>query len=756
MRRQIALASAASAAVLFMPLAATAGGPATSLAAEPINAVILADESGSLTASGVASERDAANALVTSDLSPDSRFTIIGFGSDNGQPGQNAVTDYCAFIQVSSAKARDALARCADRIHARTEAEGNDTDQATAIQHAVDELKSQPKAGASVIFILTDGVLDVHRSPAFGSTASRRTAEALRRLNQQFLPAAKAAGIQIWPLGFGPSVSSSSLQNFAAGGAGANALCLGTSGAAPHAIVVSSNGDVIHSLELALGRARCGDIGPTSSAQLPNGGSKTLTINIPLIATDGSLIVTKGQPSFNVSFTDPEGDTVPPSGTFKGQQFFLSGQNSRVESLRIVNPLPGNWKVAVSDPQHVSQNQTISAFATWQGTLQASLILDPALPKPGDKVNMELRVLSREGVVSEKILRSAQASATGSVTTAAGTVPVKLADDGKGVFRGAFILPSNAKGDVTVKARVSGAGLAADQRIVSFAVQMNNFVSATVNMKSPSSVVPGGTISGTVSVINQGPQRTGTVRLTGLNGKTLLTINKPTGAQPVPNGSSSIPFTLKVPSDSPEGALDGQVQFVSGGQVIGQSYIATNVEKPKGFLEKNSWLIPLVIVIVLLALLAVLARLLLVRNRRQQESDVSSLIAYVKKGDKSQHVSDIPWDHIESKLDKSEFAFSIVPKDDDVKLEPANHGGQQVVVRRSGQTLTVKIDDEEHTVSVGEQIDLGAGVALSFEPAKQWSDPDDPGDPSRAQGPAIPGIGDAADDPPTSGSKYGN
>jgi hypothetical protein len=741
------------ASVTAIAVAGASAGNTTpsSLAAEPITAVILADESGSLTAAGVASERDAANAIVTSDLSPNSRFMIVGFGSDNGQSGQNPVQDYCRFISVIDRKARDALGRCAQLIHARKVAEGNDTDQATALQHAIDLLKPT-HAAAPVIFLLTDGVLDVHQSPAFGATPERRNAEALRRIVQQFLPDARAAGIQIWPLGFGPSVSRPALERFAQGGAGANRLCSGVRAAKPHAIIVGSTGDVIHSFVLALGRARCGDVGASVSGQITTGGSRTLRVEIPPIATDGAIAVTKSAPALQVSYTDPKGRVVPEKGTFDGQQFEISGKDGRVEALRIGSPLPGVWRVKISDPRHVGNNGLVSAFAVWQGTLQASLIMNPALPHPDSTVQVELRVLSRDGIVSEQALKSANATAAGSVTDSGGTRPIRFRDDGKGVFRGSFVVPSNEKGQVVVKARVSGAGLAADERVLSFNIQTANFISASFDLSTPAVIHPGSTLKGTVNVVNQGPQRTASLRIAGLSRTALLTLTAPTTAQTLPTGQSQIAVTLFVPKQSRQGQLDGLLQLVGDGQVLGQTYVTTKVEKPKGFLDRNSWLIPLLIALIILAVLGGVLAWLRQRRRRQGDTEVRDLTATLKDR-RGKTLSEIDVDQ-GGQQSPDEFSFTIVGGETPRLDAPGGSVGDPVTVRRDGDLLNISIDGTQTEGRIGEPIDLGEGLKLTVS-RRTWTAPTE----SSSQEPVlVTGIGPPTDDAPASGStaRYGN
>lgn len=182
--RVTAVALALGLVLAFSPCAF---GSTKKVGVAPIRAVIIADESGSLDQQAVANERNAAALLALSDLSPRSQFAVDGFGSSNG-PGQTAVVTYCGFITVSGHTARERLADCAQKIHARTLKEGNDTDHAAALRAAVSQLKHTPPTQTPVIFLMTDGVLDVSHSPQYGKRASQRDAEARRPSGRRSFP----------------------------------------------------------------------------------------------------------------------------------------------------------------------------------------------------------------------------------------------------------------------------------------------------------------------------------------------------------------------------------------------------------------------------------------------------------------------------------------------------------------------------------------------------------------------------------------
>src|SRR4051812_43998288 len=82
---------------------------------KPVRAVILVDESGSLTEQDVVRERAAAQLIALSELSPLSQVAVVGFGSSNGR-GQAAVDIVCPLTGVETAQDRESLGKCVDKL----------------------------------------------------------------------------------------------------------------------------------------------------------------------------------------------------------------------------------------------------------------------------------------------------------------------------------------------------------------------------------------------------------------------------------------------------------------------------------------------------------------------------------------------------------------------------------------------------------------------------------------------------------------
>ncbi|MET0602383.1 MAG: vWA domain-containing protein [Baekduia sp.] len=671
---------------------------------EPITAVVLVDESGSLSEQDIADERDAAAALVSSDLSTRSKFLVAGFGSANGA-GQNAVTPYCDFITTANRAARVRLVSCANQVRVRKASDGNDTDHAKAIQFAQEALDGDADGdaeGSPVIFLMTDGVLDVRNSPSYGRVSGRRDAEAQRLLREELLPAARKSGTQIWPLGFGAGVSKPSLDAFAAGGAGISARCPGSAASRPHATIVSDTAEVIHSLVAVLGAARCGQVGPAQRKVLGRGGTSELTVEIPPIATDGAITVVKSNPTFRVEFFSPNGDAAPDSGGVDGQTFARSGVAGRVETLQITDPLPGRWRVKVTDPRRRAVRSPVSAFVLWEGSLQASVLVSPLLPVPGRPIDVEVRVLSRGNeVLSGDELKGVRASAvlTGSFSD---RLSIHLDREGS-VFRGKTKIPTGASGAIRVLARVSGQGVSSDARPFDATIQIRDFLSASFDFKSPEEVHPGDVLRGTVTTDNAGPPRRGRLTLGEHSKNALLAIDGPVGE--IPTGTKQFPFTVEVSRATPRGSLYGTIYLTSNGRDrIAVTALDTEVVAVPGFWSKHWKLISLLALVLALAATALVVRVRLARRRRAEATDTRELTASLWRS--GQQLSSLDSDG--GPLPRPRFVMLLDAEEEHPHLRHPDSTagrGDRIVVERNGSMLHV-------TTAASDPIEVDLGVSI--------------------------------------------
>lgn len=193
-----------------------------------LDLVILVDESASLKQTGVQKEISAITSLVTRrELSSETpvRVSIIGFGS-----GPSAADVKCGLTEVTTI-AINQLVSCAAEVRLRTKRASRDTDFAAAFRAANIEFERAPETpNKRAVILMTDGIYDpVGRRKTDGLSAAQ-----VATLNSA-LAEMSAAGIQVWPLGFG-NVNEQELANLAV--AGAEADCpAGT--ATPYATVAS-------------------------------------------------------------------------------------------------------------------------------------------------------------------------------------------------------------------------------------------------------------------------------------------------------------------------------------------------------------------------------------------------------------------------------------------------------------------------------------------------------------------------------------
>lgn len=718
-----------------LPGAAAPGDQSGSLDVTPARIAVVVDESGSLGQAGVQAERGAAALLAEAELAPGSQMAIIGFGSSNSQ-GQNAVDQYCPLTTLSTPSARQLVANCAQQIHERSVNEGNDTDHVAALRTAINQLNVGPSASLKLIFLLTDGVLDVSNSPQYGANASERNQEANRQLAQDVLPTAKQSGIEIWPLGFG-SADQAALTNFAEGGAGPAAQCAAQPTATPTATVVSSPADVSLAFLRALASARCATVGAVGSARLPNSGKTVdLSVSIPAIATDGSLTVIKGDPTVQVVFLDPEGHDVPTSGSFDASDFSLSGQNSPVEALHIRDPRPGAWKVRLTATD-TSAGALVSATAIWEGVVRSSIVLTPTVPRPGGGVTVAVRLLSRRGVVVDPAaLAGLHFSATAS---GAGFQPVTvlLRDDGLapgdktegGVYKGSFILPSTAAGNGQVVAVVSGVGVASDTRPIYFHIPTGAILDAQLTLPSSVSLHPGGTITGLLQVTNDGSPLTGSLALTDLSAGTLATVT-PSSVQ-LATGRSQISFRISFSRQSGTGRFTGVVQVADAkGTPLTMAFFQATIKATPPWLSSHLGL--LLLVLVLLAVVAVLLRS--VSQRRARQLAAKGLRAVV-----TMNGEDLG--SLDAKATGRDFVILMHRGDDDSwELRRGNlTDPEAIIIRRTdhGQLAVTSRGTGAVSVTPGEPIEINDG-GLSLTVTDQRKRRLTPATPGKSAAPSPP------------------
>ncbi|MCX4984109.1 vWA domain-containing protein [Streptomyces sp. NBC_00572] len=543
---------------------------------DPIDFAVVVDQSASLADKDLARETEAAALLVQGEISERSRAAVIGFGSSEKR-GQSPVREVCP-LTVADAAGRERLSDCVQELGRRDEARmGPGTDFPAAVRQAVTRLTgagpgpgkgtgtggTKEPAAPKVVFLLTDGKLDVADSPEYGTDRESRQSNGALRLTEE-LARARAAGVQIWPLGFGSEIDRAALTAMAQGGY--RGACSEIPGSDPRMRVVDTSAEIDKALQETFAAARCARIAHGTVGKPP----ADLTVTIPPIATDGSLTVAKHDPKVQVTYFDPAGRKVPLRGEFDGSTFEVSGQNGPVEALRVKNPLPGAWRVHIEAPEG-HRDREVAVRAIWQGRLQSAVVLDPASPRAGEQVKVEVQMQTRRGVVITDPRQLAGLSVAADLS-GDGFRPVsfKLTDDGKAPdakagdvrFTGTLTIPASATGYLEIVTRMEAPGITSDRRPLRTRLAENApLVTAAVTVDG-ATVHPGATVRGTLDVTNNdSAPRTLRLALANQTPGAELAVSPATVTAP-PNSSTRIPFTVTLGKDTPFGALAGQVTVV--------------------------------------------------------------------------------------------------------------------------------------------------------------------------------------------------
>ncbi len=669
-RRAPWLLGAGAAVLLALPAVARAdaqaargSAAAAAGAAQAVDVVILADESGSMQQfpNEIQGEQQAATQIVQEEWSAQSQVAIYGFGSaPPGAPAQAAIDQYCGPMQLTDA-GRARLAQCAAEIKPRTQAEGYNTDFAAALVQAKTVLGAAPPGSLPLVFILTDGQLDVGPdsayapkglSPAQSDAAGNAKAQAdITNPATGILGQLRGIGAEIWPVGFG-SADKGELSLFARGGA-QNGCPVG-SGSIPSAAIVPPGGTGIQETEAiqstvlgAFANARCAVLDQVSWFPLPAGGSVTRTVTISELATFGSLIVDKGDPRVVVSYTDPAGHKVSdntgngqPSGSFPdGTSYALGGGGqSPLESLRLTNPDPGTWTVTFTDPPGVPK-QTVGLAVLWQGEVQLEFV-GQQVGDPGHRYLLAVQPTVRS--------RHVPASALGALTTSfavtwpggtAVTVPARL-DRASGDFTAQPLIPAGAgRGSARVTVTAASPGVQG-QAAASFPVRPGGGLTVTLDLPRGTRVAPGASVTANATIDTNGAPATSIVfSLGGLSDGVDATITRPSGAIQVSSGRQVIPVTISFGKPSRLGPALGTIRWAPAGQGtpapsdwLAFDSLDVNIEyPPTPIYEQPGWLAGFVVVLLAAGLLF-LRRLGTGRERRRYLRPASTGPRYDQPG----------------------------------------------------------------------------------------------------------------------------
>ncbi|WP_244258072.1 VWA domain-containing protein [Streptomyces sp. Tu 2975] len=726
-------------ALLILPAAAPgqAAGSSGRAAApasdgpDPIDFAVVVDQSESLSEEDLAREVEAASLITQGEISGRSRAAVIGFGSSE-KPGQSPVSEVCALTTADTA-GRQRLSDCVQQLaHRDDHKTGPGTDFPAAVRQAVDRLAEKgDKEIPKVVFLLTDGRLDVSDSPEYGADQASRQANGAKRLTEE-LARARRESVQIWPLGFGDSIDRAALTRMAEGGFRGG--CADLPDAAPKMRVVDSSAQIDKALQETFAAARCARVAHGTVGKPP----ADLSVTIPPIATDGSLTVSKHDPKVTVTYYDPKGRRVPTQGEFDGSAFETSGQDGPVEALRVKNPLPGKWRVHIEAPEG-HRDREVAVRAIWQGRLRSAVTLSPASPRPGEEAVVEVRMQTRRGVVitDPEQLKGIRVSAR---MTGAGFDPVvvPLADGGRkpderaedARYAGRFTVPATASGELRLTTEMTAPGITSDRRPLHARISQGTPVLTAGLSVDRGDVHPRQTVSGTLDVTNNdsGPH---TLRLSLADqppGSALRITPATVNAAP---GGSSTPFTVTLGPGVPLGELSGRITVTDlgdGGRVVDNVFLGVRVTAEPTLWDRWWWAFT-GSALLLCALAAVVAVRLRAGARRRDLSGVRLELRV--EGQRP--------DTLTIRAGQStggEFLFGVGRAGDGAPALRRGGGSQAYRLRRTaaGQLLLKPPGGPERAIGQGQPAGLADGFELVVGDARTASRPGRPGRDGQARG----------------------
>lgn len=683
---------------------------------KPAQIVILVDESGSISPKDLVREKEAAGLIAQAEFSPRSRVAVVGFGSDEG--GVGPVDAACPPIVVAGEAQRQQLSNCVNDLKKREKGRGDATDHAAALEQALSYFTASAD-GPKIVFLLTDGMLDVGGTDRYGKgkTVAQRT-DAAQELLTSLLERATAEQVQVWPLGFG-AVDNTALDRFAKsafqGACGPNAR-------RPEATVVTTSADVDRAIFEAFSAARCA--GPSKIIPHIVGPGETIEVpvDIPSIATDGSIIVVKHDARIGIEFVDPNSRPVPKSGSQDGSTFQASGQNGAVEALRIVDPLPGTWTVRISSPPEVPL-QEVSTAVTWQGAVQARLTPSSSSLSAGQLLTVSLSLRTRRGPVTDAAQLAALSFSAELARAGHPAIPISLADDGKasdpaggdGTYTGQIAVPPDATNSVTIVGRVEGIGISGDEPRANVSITPAPpalFVAATLPTIN-NTVAPGESTVGKVTVANNSGQPRRVRVLVEQDADSKITVRESDAVQQIAaSGNTGFPVTLDFAPDAPLGRTVGTLRIVDDADVnqeYGSFPFTVRVEWPPPYLLYAG--------IAAAVLAGVVVTWVVLRRRREQRLDGFVVSVTNKVGDQGGVASLTIPDGCRA------YHFTIAHDGNSAgppQMQENAEGGYRLT--RNGNKLHLVTGSEKHGMGFDESVVLQNGlkviVANQISPAE--------------------------------------
>lgn len=473
---------------------------------EPAYIVVAVDESGSITPGEMQDERTAATSILFDEFNPQSQVEVIGFG---GQDAKASATNpegptICHLAPVTTPVQRQTVQNCVNGLDVRNLGQGNNTDFNAVVNTAVNDLQQAPAGYQRLLFMLTDGYLDVWGAP--GSTGNSQQdvdSSAVRTFEGSTVPAAAQAKTSIFGLGFGPNANLDTLR-FAAANSYSDPCSPGN---AAEQIPSSATLDTALLRDM-YSAARCAVYTPSGgNGRVGPGESRKFPVQVPAIATSGAIEVTTGSAQDQVTFLAPNGQSAPPDGTVDNTPVQLVGSGTD-QSLHITDPAPGTWQVVVTAPTNAASQQ-ITAGVLWTGRLQTNLVLlSTYLPKAGQAEKVQVQVSAHTGVTLTQQLLDAAGIQVVAGLSGAGfgpirSVPLRPVPGQAGFYSGIVNVPSSATGSLAFTGVVTGNGVSADERTVYASIgTLQQQLTATMQLQQ-NTVEPGGTLGVSVQLDNE-------------------------------------------------------------------------------------------------------------------------------------------------------------------------------------------------------------------------------------------------------------
>ncbi|MFI1189078.1 VWA domain-containing protein [Streptomyces californicus] len=731
-----ALTVLAGAAVLISLTAPAAPGPepvaATAPAHTSVNYAVAVDQSTSLSSKDIAAEKAAAARIALGDVSAASHISVFGFAAAESDD-QRAVDPVCPRTRLDAA-GRESVGVCVEKLRGRKDGEGTGTDFPSAIRQGVHELTTgTDPAVPRVLFLLTDGFMDVTGSPQYGGKTHRK-AEGERQLAAALKNAA-AKNVQIWPLGFGDAPDKEQLDAMAAGGYQKG--CVDLPSARPTATKVSGAKDFKPVLERIFAAAHCLRYQPGPSERPP----ATLPVTISPLATVGSIVVDKGTPEVTVTYTDPLGNKVPTTGTFKDSAFELAGGGGTVEALKITDPVPGKWKVDVKAPEG-HRSLPVGVSVLWQGELRGSITMDPPSPQAGQKTTVTMRLQTREGYEIKDPDDYAGLKVRSRLTgDGFAPLPLRLTDDGEGPdptasdgsFSGTVTVPKSADGALKVSGTLTASGLSADTRSESGQVSPGALPVTTALGPVRGDGHPGDTVTANLSVTNT-TNAPHTLRLSLADVRPGLLTVRPAEITVKPGEATTHEVRVGIGEEKAfEGRLDdgplgvGGIVTVQdatdGDRTLVRAPLSVQVSSPPSIVDRYWWVLVGAVALVVAGVLAVLAWLRQRRRRRDPYGLVLRLLS--ENGDQlAVHEAD----HGQ----KQWYAFDIAEAHSDPRIVRRTNG--RFAVQRSPEGGAVlRVNGRGRIRLTTGQVELTDRLSLALgedagRPVPGPRDPDDTAD----------------------------